>query len=212
MSYRVLLVDDHKIMREGLTLLMRESADIEVVAEAVDAAEGVEKALALTPDVVVMDLTLPDGSGIEATCRIVTANPAINVLVLSMVLDKSCLMESVEAGARGYLVKNCAAEELATAIRTLAAGKPYFCSDATELLISGVVQPPCPSAPVSLSERQIEVLKLTAEGLNTKEIAYSLGVSVKTVEVTRMNLKRKLRMNSIADLTKYAIREGICSI
>ncbi len=212
MNCRVLLVDDHKIMREGLVLLMRDAPDIEVVAEAVDGGEAVEKALALVPDVVVMDLTLPGMSGIEATRHIVAADSTIRVLVLSMVMDKNCLLECLEAGAKGYLIKNCAAEELVTAIRTVAGGKPYFCAEATELIISGVTQQSREKDTATLTSRELEVLKLTAEGLNTKEIAFALGVSVKTVEINRMHLKRKLHLNSIADLTKYAIRQGICSI
>ncbi len=212
MGIRVLLVDDHKIMREGLISLMRGAPDIEVVAEAIDAGEAVEKALALIPDVVVMDLTLPGTSGSEATRQIVAANPAIRILILSMVLDKDCLLESLEAGAKGYLVKDCAAEELEAAIRALAGGKPYFCAEATELIISGVTQPSCEREAAPLTKRQTDVLKLTAEGRNTKEIAFALGVSIKTVEVNRMHLKKKLNLNSIAELTRYAVRQGICSI
>lgn len=212
MNCRVLLVDDHKIMREGLISLLRDAVDIEVVAEAVDGREAIEKAALLVPDVVVMDLTLPGISGIEATRRIMTDHPEIKVLVLSMVLDRNCLLETIEAGAKGYLVKDCAAEELTAAIRTLANGKPYFCSDATELFISGVTRQPVEKESVQLTKREIEVLKLTAEGLNTKEIAFELGVSIKTVEVNRMRLRTKLGLKSIADLTKYAIRAGICTV
>jgi DNA-binding NarL/FixJ family response regulator len=208
----VLLVDDHQIMREGLISLMRDATDVKVVAEALNGRMAVEKALAYSPDVVVMDLTLPEMSGIEATRQIVAANPDIKVLVLSMVLDKNCLLEILEAGAKGYLVKDCAAGELVTAIRTLAKDKPYFCAAATELIINGVTRPAAEKRVSSLTKREKEVLKLTAEGLNTKEIAYSLGVSIKTIEVNRMNLKKKLNLKSIAELTKYAVREGVSSI
>lgn len=208
----VLLVDDHQIMREGLISLMRDATDINVVAEAFNGRVAVENAVAYSPDVVVMDLTLPEMSGIEATRQIVAANPAIKILVLSMVLDKNCLLEILEAGAKGYLVKDCAAEELVTAIRTLANGKPYFCAAATELIINGVTRPSPEKCVTSLTKREHEVLKLTAEGLNTKEIAFSLGVSIKTIEVNRMNLKKKLNLKSIAELTKYAVREGVSPI
>lgn len=212
MNIKVLLVDDHKIMRDGLSSLMRDASDIEVVAEAANGREAVEKAVLHTPDVVVMDLTMPEMSGIEAARRILAANPGIKILVLSMVLDKNCLLETVEAGAKGYLVKDCAAEELVTAIRTLAGGKPYFCADAMELIINGVMQPVSEKIVPSLSNREREVLKLTAEGLNTKEIAFELGISIKTVEMNRMNLRKKLNLRSIAELTRYAVREGVCSI
>jgi DNA-binding NarL/FixJ family response regulator len=213
MNIKVLLVDDHKIMRDGLISLMGCAKDINIVAEASGGGEAIEKAIEYSPDVVVMDLTLPDMGGIEATRRILANNPRIRVLILSMLLDRNCVLESMEAGARGYLAKDCAAEELVTALRTVHSGKPYFCADATEILIQGF-------APASVTERivpvltkrELEVLKLTAEGNNTKGIAYELGVSVKMIEIHRMNIKRKLGLNSIAQLTTYAVRSGLISI
>jgi DNA-binding NarL/FixJ family response regulator len=212
MFIKVHLVDDHTIMREGLISLLRDAPDIEVLAESATGRMAVEQALTQAPDVVIMDLTLPEMSGIEATRQIMANNPLIRVLILSMVLDKHCLMESLDAGAKGYLVKDCAAEELVTAIRSVAAGKLYFCSEATELLIGDVTRQAVDSNVVPITKREREVLKMTAEGLNTKEIAFTLGVSVKTVEVNRMNLKKKLNLRSIAELTKYAVREGMSSI
>ncbi len=213
MSIRVLLVDDHKIVCDGLIALLEGEDDIDVVAQASTGAEAVEKAMEHVPDVVVMDLTLPDMGGIEATMRILKHNPRIRVLVLSMLMDKNCVRESLGSGARGYLAKDCAAEELVTAIRSVHAGKPYLCASAQEVIIRGF----SPSSSVerakpALSRREMEVLKLTAEGHNTKEIAFKLGVSVKMIEIHRMNLKKKLDAKSIAQLTTYAARIGLISI
>lgn len=211
MKIKVLLVDDHKIMRDGLASLLDDAQDIDVVAEACNGGEAIEKAAEHAPDVVVMDLTLPDMGGMESTRRIMAKNPHIKVLVLSMLLDKSCVLESLEAGARGYLAKDCAAEELVAAIRTVFAGNPYFCAGATEIMIKGFAPPSEQIAP-ALTKRELEVLKLTAEGANTKEIAFDLGVSIKMIEIHRTNIRRKLGLKSIAQLTTYAARTGLISI
>lgn len=213
MSIRVLLVDDHKIMRDGLASLLATSDEIEVVAEAATGNEAIEKARQHLPDLVVMDLTLPDIGGMEATRRILTEHPDIRVLILSMLLDRNCLLESLEAGAKGYLIKDCAAEELVTAIRTVFAGKPYYCADAMDILVKGLIPSTTDERPQQvLTKRELEVLKLTAEGSCTKEIAYDLGISVKMVEIHRMNLKRKLGIKSVAQLATYAARIGLISI
>ncbi|MDD5286481.1 MAG: response regulator transcription factor [Desulfuromonadaceae bacterium] len=213
MIIKVLLVDDHKIMRDGLVSLLNDAKDIDVVAEASGGGEAVEKSLAHAPDVVVMDLNLPDMGGIEAIRRIVAKNPRIRILVLSMLMDRNCVLESLEAGARGYLAKDCAAEELVEAIRTVYAGNPYFCDDATEIMIKGFT-PGSVSERIAptLTKRELEVLKLTAEGESTKEIAFELGVSIKMIEIHRMNIRRKLGLKSIAQLTIYAARIGLISI
>jgi DNA-binding NarL/FixJ family response regulator len=187
--------------------------DVRVVAEASCGREAVAKALEHLPDVVVMDLSLQDMGGIEATRHILTKRPSTKVLVLSMFLDRDCVLESLEAGARGYVAKSCAAEELVTAIRTVHAGKPYLCVDATEIMIQRFS--PCSSVVQSahlLTQREQEVLRLTAEGGNTKEIAFELGVSTKMIEVHRMHIRKKLGLKSIAQLTTYAARNGLISI
>ncbi|MDD2853593.1 MAG: response regulator transcription factor [Desulfuromonadaceae bacterium] len=213
MNIKILLVDDHKIMRDGLSSLFSDAEDIDVVAEASGGGEAVEKALEHSPDVVVMDLTLPDMGGIEATRRIMAKKPETKVLVLSMLMDRNCVLESLEAGARGYLAKDCAAEELVAAIRAVYAGKPYFCAGATEIMIKGFT-PSTAAVQISpaLTKRELEVLKLTAEGSNTKEIAFELGVSIKMIEIHRMNIRKKLGLKSIAQLTTYAARIGLISI
>lgn len=215
MNIRVLLVDDHKIMREGLKALLAREQTMEVVAEAANGREAVRKADELLPDVVVMDLTMPEMNGIEAIRQIVAAHPGVRTLALSMVLDRACVVETLKAGATGYLLKDCAFEELVDAIRTVASGAPYLCPQITTLVIrdfTKVAGASSGSSCAQLSKREREVLQLIAKGNSTKEIAFTFGVSIKTVAVQRMNVMKKLNLFSVADLTRYAVREGLASI
>jgi len=214
-AIKVLLVDDHKILRDGLAALLGDAEDINIVAEASDGREAVKKSQEHAPDVVVMDLSLPGMGGIESTRRILEINPDSRVLVLSMLLDRNCVLESLEAGAKGYLVKDCASEELVVAIRAIFAGKPYFCAGATEIMIKGFA-PRTVSASgqivPALTKREQEVLKLTARGYTTKETAFELGVSIKMIETHRKHIKQKLGLKNIAQLITYAARSGLISI
>jgi DNA-binding NarL/FixJ family response regulator len=210
MTISVLLVDDHTIIRNGLTAILKTEDDIRIVAEAGDGKEAISKVIEFSPDVVVMDLTLPDMGGTMATRRILAERPDTRVLILTMFLDETCVFESLEAGARGYLVKDCASEELVAAIRSVHQGKPYFCPQAQEIMMRRITRGSTKSnGNPELTNRESEVLKLTARGLNTKEIAYQLGVSVKMIEVHRMNVKRKLGLNGIAQLTAHALKTGL---
>lgn len=210
MSIKVLLVDDHKIIRDGLSAILQNEDDICIIAEASSGQEALDKINHSIPDVVVMDLTLPDMGGIQVTRRILSEHPEIRVLILTMFLDDTCVLESLEAGARGYLAKDCAAEELVMAIGTINKGKPYFCTGAQEIMMRKCVPKSSGnnSSP-ALTKREIEVLKLTAQGLNTKGIAFQLGVSIKMIEVHRMNVRKKLGLQSIAQLTTYALKNGL---
>ncbi|QOX77809.1 response regulator transcription factor [Trichlorobacter lovleyi] len=212
MKIRVLLVDDHKIMREGLKSLLEQAEDIAVVAQASNGQEAVQCYSECLPDVVVMDLTMPVMGGIEATREILAVSPQASVLALSMVLDRSCVAESLKAGAKGYLLKDCAADELMVAIRALHAGKSYLCSSVTDLVINEFQKKEGAGAKALLSPREREVLQYLADGASTKEIAFQLQVSSKTVETVRANIMKKVGATSIAELIKYAIREGITSI
>ncbi len=213
MKIKVLLVDDHKIMREGLSAILEIEDDIDIVASAGTGEEAIKMALELSPDVVVMDLSLPDMGGMEATRKILARLPQVKVLVLSMLLDQHCVCDSLESGARGYLVKDCAAEELVTAIRTLYDGKPYFCSDVQEILIrKNLPGNSSETASVSLTKREREVLVMTARGFSIKEIAFELKISDKMVEVHRSKIKKKLGLGSIAQLTVYAVRAGLITL
>ena len=215
MGVRVLLVDDHKIMREGLKALLRGALDLEVVAEASDGREAVEKASQSCPDVVVMDLIMPVMNGIEATQRIISRSPGTAVLILSSSQDRANVTAALKAGARGYLGKECVVAELEKGIRAVASGKSYLDPRITELLITMYTQKNTQDALgnfVVLSKREQDVLRHTADGRNTKDIAFTLSISVKTVETHRLNIMKKLNLNSIAGLTKYAVREGLSSL
>ncbi len=212
MSIRVLLVDDHRIVLEGLNLILARESDLEVVAEAGDGATGVALAAELVPDVVVMDISMGGMNGIEATRRISAASPLVKVLTLSMVTDRAYVVEALKAGAKGYLVKECAAEELSGAIRAISQGNPYLSPQITELVVRDYMQSATEERSTGnrrLSAREREVLQAIADGRSTKEIAYDFGVSIKTVETQRLNIMKKLDLYSVAELTKYAVREGL---
>jgi len=215
MSTRILLADDHKIMREGLRSLLAEAFDMEVVAEAEDGRSAVELAKKLSPDVVVMDISMPDLNGVEATRQILKYAPRAKVIALSMHSDRQFVARMLEAGASGYVLKDAAFEELATAIRTVVAGRVHLGPRIAGLVVEDYVQrlpetEPKVSSPLTARER--EVLQLLAEGKGTKEAARLLKVSAKTVETHRRNIMEKLNLHSIAELTKYAIREGLTSL
>jgi DNA-binding NarL/FixJ family response regulator len=215
MSIRVLLADDHRILRQGLRSLLGANADFEIIAEADDGRTAVEMTERLNPQVVVMDIGMPDLNGIEATRQITARCPAVRVVALSAYADRRLISEILKAGASGYLLKDAAFDELAEAIRTAAARKVYLSPRIAAELVDDYVRmsrDPGPSVFESLSPREREVLQLIAEGHSTKEIARILKVSVKTVETHRRQLMNKLELFSVAELTRYAIREGLVSL
>jgi DNA-binding NarL/FixJ family response regulator len=215
MSIRILLADDHRILRQGVRAMLSAEPDFEVVAEAQDGRTAVEMAQRLNPNVVVMDIGMPDLNGIEATRQIVDRVPGVRVIALSAYADRRLIAEVLKAGASGYLLKESAFEELAEAIRTAAAKKVYLSPHIAAELVEDYVRmskDPGPSVFDSLSPREREVLQLIAEGHSTKEVARTLKVSVKTVETHRRQLMNKLELFSVAELTRYAIREGLVSL
>ena len=215
MTTRVLLADDHKMIRQGLRALIESEAGMKVVAEAEDGLKAIDLAAELAPDVVVMDVGMPKMNGIEATRRIVTDDRKAKVLALSMHSDKKFVKEMFAAGACGYLLKDSAFQELVLAIRTLADDRTYLSPGVTDAVIKDFVdrRPDSEASVFSLlTGRQREVLQLTAEGMSTRDIAEQLRVSVKTVETHRQRIMAKLEVHSIAELTKYAVREGLTSI
>ena len=215
MAIKVLLADDHPILREGLRGLLERENDLEVADEAGTGNEAVQLACRLHPDVIIMDINMPDMNGIEATRRILAEDPAIRVLVLSLESDRRFIVEALESGARGYVLKDSFFEELATAIRTVAAGDTYLGPKITELIIKDYMKRIPDKTPLtfeSLTTRERETIQLIADGRNSKEIAAEFGVSIKTIEVHRHNIMKKLNLYSIAELTKYAIREGLTSL
>ena len=215
MTTRILLADDHCILRQGLRTLLSAGQDFEVIAEAQDGRTAVELAERLMPNVVIMDIGMPGLNGIEATRQIVERVPSARVIALSAHADRRLIAEVLKAGASGYLLKESAFEELADAIRTAAAKKVYLSPQIASELVDDYVRmskDPGPSVFDSLSPREREVLQLIAEGQSTKEVARVLKVSVKTVETHRRQLMNKLKLYSVAELTRYAIREGLVSL
>jgi DNA-binding NarL/FixJ family response regulator len=212
---RILIADDHKIMREGLLSLLEKQQNMEVIAEADNGRKAVQLALDQNPDIVIMDISMPELNGIEATRQILAELSETRVIALSMHSDKRFVVEMFQAGASGFLLKDCAYQELALAINTVAAHQTYLSPEVAGVMIEDYVTrfPTPTSSPSSiLTGREREVLQLVAEGWPTKKIAAHLYVSVKTVETHRRQIMKKLDIFSIANLTKYAIREGLTSI
>jgi len=212
MNTDVLIADDHQIVREGLRSLLAKESWIRVVGEAAEGRTAVRLARELAPDVIIMDVTMPDLNGIEATRQIVAEFPAIRVLAFSMHDDRRFVLNMLKAGAKGYLLKDCAFKDLVKAIRVVVANRIYLSSEVADILAqdypasatskeSSALQTPSP--------REREVLQLLAEGGSSQRIAESLHISIKTVETHRGQLMAKLKVRSVAELTKYAIREGL---
>lgn len=215
MSVRILVADDHKIVRDGLRSLLEKTPDMEVVAEGEDGRTTAQLARKLRPDVVIMDVAMPGLNGVEATRQIIATVPGVKVVALSMHSDTMYVSGMLSAGASGYLAKDCAIDELIGAIRTVMANKVYLSPDVAEVLAEDYVrQLSMTDSSVSsiLTGREREVLQLVAEGRTTKEVASWLNVSVKTVETYRQRIMHKLGIHTIAELTKYAIREGLTSL
>ena len=215
MAIRILLVDDHEIVVEGFRSLLEQQSDMEVVGVAADGRVALQLTRELSPDVVVMDVTMPNLGGVETTRQIVRDFPDAKVLALSMDPSRRIVAQMLTAGASGYLVKTCALEELVWGVRAVAEGKTYLSPQIADGVVDGYVhqgsaaeQVPC----ALLSGREREVLQLVAEGKSTKEIAATLHLAAKTVEAHRHNIMEKLDVHSIAGLTKHAIREGLTAL
>ena len=215
MSIRVLLADDHRIVREGLRSLLEKESDMEVIGETEGGPAAVRLIQKMLPNVVVMDITMPDLNGIEVTHQIVNKAPGVKVLALSMHSEPRFVVAMLAAGAAGYLLKDCAFEELATGIRTVAANQTYLSPAVVNVVVKDYIhrlEKTDTSAFSVLTAREREVLQLLAEGKTTKEIALRLCLSVKTIETHRQQIMGKLNIQSIAELTKYAIREGLTAL
>jgi DNA-binding NarL/FixJ family response regulator len=211
----VMIVDDHQIVRDGLKAILHNEEGIGVVAEAENGRNALRLIDELHPEIVIMDISMPDMNGIDATRRITAEHPDIKVLILSMHHEKRLVIEVLNAGAKGYLLKECASDELLRAIRTLLQGETYLSPKISSIVVKDLVKQQkgeTPSEIFSLSSREREVLQLLAEGKSMKEIAFTLDVSIKTVEAFRKRLMDKLQVSSIAELTKIAIREGLTSL
>jgi len=208
----VLLADDHKILRSGIRGLLESEPYIKIVAEAEDGRTAVKLSRDLSPDVVLMDISMHDMNGIEATRQIMGQSPKAKVIILSMHSGQKFVADVFKAGASGYLLKDCDFSEILSAIRAVVSGETYLCPQIATVLrddyLQRIVQSET-STVSALTPREREVLQLMAEGKSTKEIAFSFNLSVKTIEVHRQRIMEKLDIHSVAELTKYAIREGL---
>ena len=215
MRTRILLADDHKIIRDGLRALLEKLPDMELVAEAENGRNAVRLARKLSPDVVIMDVAMPDLNGIEATRKIISETPQVKVIALSIHSDRRFIVEMLKAGASGYLLKDCAFEDLTKAIGAVRTNHIFLSPGIADKVVKDYVSSLSStgfSVYSILTDRELEVLQLLAEGRTTKQIASRLHVSVKTVETHRKNIMDKLDIHNIAELTKYAIREGLTSL
>ncbi len=214
MKTKVLLADDHKIFRDGLRTLI-EKEGMEVVGEAENGRKTIKLAEKLMPNVIIMDVSMPDMNGIEATRKISAGMPSIKVIALSMHSDRRFVLGMLEAGASGYLLKDCAFGELASAISQVLDGNKYLSPKIADVVVKGYLNKSNDTSIMKntiLTSREREILQLIAEGMTAKEIAVHVFLSIKTVETHRRNIMQKLNMRSTVDLTKYAIREGLTSL
>ena len=210
---RVVVADDHGVVRKGVRLVLSEAPEIEIVGEACDGDEAVEMASALQPNVMILDVAMPKRNGIQAATQIAKAEPGVGIIMLSMYSDEEYLMRAISAGAKGYLLKDSAEPDLVTAVRTVAAGRPFFSSVLTAALVADYVrkiqteglQDPYDA----LTEREKEVLQFLAYAKTSKEIAALLGLSLHTVETHRTNLMQKLDLHSAAEVVLYAARKKL---
>lgn len=215
MKTKILLVDDHKILRDGIRSLVKEYDDIEVVGEAADGRTAIRLVNELSPDVVIMDISMPELNGIDATRKILADHPKVKIIALSMHYDKQFVSEIFKAGVSGYLIKDSAFDELEHAIHLVMEGKTYINPQIASLVVESLMSHSAPiqNKPFSLlTEREREVLQLISEGKSTKQIADDLNVSAKTIESHRRQVMGKLNIRNVAELTKYAIREGLTSV
>jgi DNA-binding NarL/FixJ family response regulator len=211
---RIFIADDHDLMRRGVKTLLQSHESWEICGEAKTGREAVEKAEELKPDVVILDISMPDLNGVEAARRIRKACPNTEILILSMHYSDQLIREIVDAGVRGYIVKSDSDRDLIMAVETLAKRKPFFTPHATEVILGtfntgGPVKDVPEMVSERLTSREREIVQLLAEGKSSKEVAASLGISVKTAETHRANVMRKLELHSVSELVRYAVRNQI---
>jgi two-component system NarL family response regulator len=214
MSIRVLLVDDHKILRDALRAVLEQEEDMAVAGEASNGLDALKLIKEVRPDVVVMDIGMPDMGGIRTTLAMQDECPEVKVLALSTFFDRRIVLQMLGAGASGYIVKSAGSDELLRGIRSVYRGSTYLCPDVSKIVVDrvrGNSEFEKKNAG-QLGRREIDVLKLLAEGLTSPEIGQRLHIATSTVEVHRRNIMRKLELHSIAELTKYAIRQGLTEV
>jgi DNA-binding NarL/FixJ family response regulator len=219
MNINIILADDHHVIREGLRLLLDREKDLLVIAEADTGRSALDAVKKFNPDLVVMDVSMPELNGVEATRKILSEAPATKVLALSMYSDRRFVEGMFQAGVSGYILKNCIARELVSAIRLVAKGQVYISPEIAGTIVDGYLSRLVPQTDTThrlqrktLTDREREILQLISEGQNSKEVAETLHVSSKTVDAHRRNIMEKVGVHSIAELTKFAIREGITTL
>lgn len=212
-SVRILVADDHGIVRQGLRSVLSRDPSFEIVAEAADGREAVMLAESLRPHVVIMDIGMPELSGIEATAQIVKNNPDVRVIILSMHSDETYLLRALNSGAKGYLLKDSAEVDLVRAVHSVCKGKPYFSPDIAQVMLEDYLrslqQKGLEDSYDLLTDREKEVLQLLANGKSNKEVATTLDLSTNTVETHRNSLMKKLNLHNTADIVLYAVRKKI---
>jgi DNA-binding NarL/FixJ family response regulator len=211
-SLRILVADDHEVVRQGLRALLESQPGWQVVAEAANGRQAVELARRHKPDIVILDISMPELNGLEATSLILQEAPRSQVLILTVHESERVVREVLAAGARGYLMKSDAGRELVLAVEALGQRRPYFTSQVAEMMLEGYLQPGAPAPDddgLRLTSREREIVQLLAEGKTNKEVASILNISVKTAETHRTNIMNKLRLHSLSELVRYAIRNHI---
>jgi DNA-binding NarL/FixJ family response regulator len=213
-TLRILIADDHDLMRRGVKALLQSRPGWEVCGEAHTGREAVSKAEELKPDVVILDISMPDLNGVDAAKRIRKASPDTEVLILSVHYSDQLIRDILEAGVRGYIVKSDSDRDLVIAVETLANHKPFFTPRATEVMLTnfneGKTKADLPETMRDrLTSREREIVQLLAEGKSSKEVASSLNISVKTAETHRANIMRKLQLHTVSELVRYAVRNQI---
>jgi len=213
-TLRILIADDHDLMRRGVKALLQSHAGWEIIGEAHTGREAVSKAEELKPDVVILDISMPDLNGVDAAKRIRKASPDTEVLILSVHYSDQLIRDILEAGVRGYIVKSDSDRDLVIAVETLANHKPFFTPRATEVMLTnfneGKTKADLPETMRDrLTSREREIVQLLAEGKSSKEVASSLNISVKTAETHRANIMRKLQLHTVSELVRYAVRNQI---
>lgn len=215
MNTTVVVVDDHKIMRDGLRNILENESNIEIIGEADNGRDAVKLILDKKPDIAIMDIGMPEMNGVEATRQIIKESADVKIIALSMHYDMQFVQGMIKAGAKGYLLKDCAGAELITAIKAVSQDNTYICQEITNSLIddfSKAQSVEYVGDESVLTNRENEILQLLTEGKTTKQIAQDLFISVKTVEAHRTNIMHKLDIRNLPELTKYAIRKGITSL
>ena len=214
-AFRILIADDHEVVRRGIRAMLEGHPGWQVIGEAKDGREAVERVRELKPDLVLLDIGMPNLNGIEAARQILANCPVTNILMLTMHHSQQIVREVLGVGARGFLLKSDAGRDLVAAVEAVQHNKTFFTSQVTEIVVDGYLNPDRKEEPAlrnRLTPREREVVQLLAEGKTSKEVAVALNLSVKTAETHRTNIMRKLNLHSVADLTLYALRSGIAQV